>query len=202
MKRWQRPKKLSMSLDGNPTFSPESLPTTLMSRPTAAASGASGISPAFMNCSRPGSKRMNPKSCTAGHGWFRGGEKGAMGTDGQSHMSAHPIVEDSNGMCRQRPKSFPPTGPRTRVVVQRLHGHFFSVQEDGFRHHGSCIQWAGRAMLMCQAALQCCSGTVSSVRVTKACSQSKKRKGSRPGVTTWRLVRISPRALSTTKPVA
>lgn len=51
------------------TFSPESLPTTRMSSPTVAPCGASGTSVQVMNCRRPGSNLMNPKSCTtAGKG--------------------------------------------------------------------------------------------------------------------------------------
>ena len=46
------------------TFSPESLPTTRTSRPTRAAAGSRGMRPLFMNCSSPGSKAKNPKSCT------------------------------------------------------------------------------------------------------------------------------------------
>ena len=97
---------------------------------------------------------------------------------------------------------------RTWIVVQRLHRHLLSVQKDGLGHHRACksgvrggsavvprthawlfdpATWWNNRFPACQELRQPACARKQASRLLAA-----------PGVTTWRLVRIRPRALSTT----
>lgn len=205
-----------------PTFSPESLPTTRMSSPTAAACGARGISAAAMNWRRLGSNRMNPKSCTAGGGKGRSRHNEPQREERQRH-----VVNCSNmSACNCRlhlhapaPDTAPAASPRrcmhiqlaeahTWIVIQRLHRHLLSVQKDGLGHHRACKSGVrgGSAVVPRTHAWLFDPATWRNNRFP-ACHELRqpacaRKQASRllaaPGVTTWRLVRIRPRALSTT----
>ena len=76
------------------SLSPLSLPTTRTSRPTAAASGASGMCTHVMNCSLLGSKAKKPKSCTGSRYTARTGissrfRKTASATTGPGLTTEH-----------------------------------------------------------------------------------------------------------------
>lgn len=231
------------------TFSPLSLPTTRISRPTSAACGASGTSAGCMYCSREGSNRMKPKSCTARRGagtdaglWSRqgAGQAGRASRPCSPRARGRRCALQGNRRCCEAGSCAGGTSFRrmrrawlarmrsegeaalrgwpTWVVVERLHRHLLAVQKDSLRHHWPCRGEAPyRRASRYVPAHGCTSGgarpgcgspskqdCIDGVqrRACQAGRPAQRSHATSPGVTTCRLVRISPRARSTTKPVA
>ena len=75
-------------------FSPLSFPTTRISIPTAAASGASGTSLSSMNLRSAGSNRMNPKS------WMGSRYRGCTFTSSRFRNTASAVMGPVLTTCR------------------------------------------------------------------------------------------------------